>query len=320
MEAWLQPALPALSDQQFADWQQLIESNTGIDLSQHRPILQGGLSRRMRQLGVADYDAYFDQVTRWPEGVSEWRLLLDSIAVKETSFFRQPAAFELVRNHLRKRVHRTSTVDLWSVGCSTGEEAYGLAMVAADVIERESATCYLGVLATDLCADALQQARTGRYRAKKLDQIPEALRRRFFSAESEQFFRVQPTLQRRICFAQTNLLEIEQLPTLPMDVIFCQNVLVYFRRWRVKQALDALVTRLKPGGLLVLGPGEAAHWQHPALVRVTHEGVTAWLRRVEAPSSTVGDASHSHKNFSNTEDLGYSERVGFSHKVENHGR
>jgi len=66
-----------------------------------------------------------------------------------------------------------------------------------------------------------------------------------------------------------------------MDVIFCQNVLVYFRRWRTKQVLDALVERLKPGGLLVLGPGEAAQWQHPAVVRTTHAGVSAWLRRNE---------------------------------------
>ncbi len=327
MEAWLQPALPALSDQQFADWQQLIESVTGIDLSQHRPILQGGLSRRLRQLGQSDYDTYFDQVTRWPDGIAEWRLLLDSIAVKETSFFRQPAAFELMRNYLRKRVHRTQTIDIWSVGCSTGEEPYGLAMVATDVIERESAGCFLGVLATDLCTEALQRARAGRFRAKRLEQIPEALRRRFFFLEENaQFYRVQPTLQRRICFAQTNLLEIERLPTLPMDVIFCQNVLVYFRRWRVKQVLDALVERLKPGGLLVLGPGEAAHWQHPALVRTAHQGVTAWLRRVD-PQAIHGDPTKSSdKNPSNTENVGFphkvasSYRVLSSNKVENNGR
>lgn len=326
MEAWLQPALPALSDQQFADWQQLIESSTGIDLSQHRPILQGGLSRRMRQLGQTDYDSYFDQVTRWPDGLAEWRLLLDSIAVKETRFFRQPAAFDLVRNYLRKRVYRTHTIDIWSVGCSTGEEPYGLAMVATDVIERESATCFLGVLATDLCADALRLARAGHFRTKRLEQIPEALRRRFFVAENEQFYRVSPALQRRICFAQTNLLDIEHLPTLPMDVIFCQNVLVYFRRWRSKQVLDALVERLKPGGLLVLGPGEAAHWQHSALVRTAHQGVTAWLRRIDPPVPTHSDNSNTN-NTSNTnnaknpsQDSSPAEDLGSPDKVEQHGR
>jgi chemotaxis methyl-accepting protein methylase len=177
------------------------------------------------------------------------------------------------------------------------------------------------VLATDLCADALQQAREGHFRAKRLEQIPETLRRRFFVAQDEQSYRVSPALQRRICFAQTNLLDIEHLPALLMDVIFCQNVLVYFRRWRAKLVLDALVDRLKPGGLLVLGPGEAAHWQHPALVRMTHQGVTAWLRRVENPTD---GANGSRKNFSTTSSMSFdkaasSNKALFSNKVEGNG-
>lgn len=281
MVTWLQPALPALTDQQFADWQQLIEARTGIDFSQHRPILQGGLSRRLRELEQTDYDAYFDRVTRLPEGLAEWQALLDYIAVKETSFFRQPAAYELVRSYLRKRVQHATTLDLWSVGCATGEEAYSLAMVASDIIERQGTSCFLGVLATDMCSAALQQARAGVFRSKRIEQIPEPLRQRFFIEEDAQLFRAAPALRQRLCFAQANLLDADRLPALPMDVIFCQNVLVYFRRWRTRQVLDALVERLKPGGLLVLGPGEAAHWQHDALVRTAHSGVSAWLRRAD---------------------------------------
>jgi chemotaxis protein methyltransferase CheR/type IV pilus assembly protein PilK len=107
------------------------------------------------------------------------------------------------------------------------------------------------------------------------------MRKRYFEAEGERMQLAIASLRQRICFLQANLLEIERLPVLPMDVIFCQNVLVYFRRWRTKRVLDALVERLKPGGLLVLGPGEASQWQHPALVRTAHAGVSAWLRRTE---------------------------------------
>jgi chemotaxis methyl-accepting protein methylase len=287
MRAWLHSSLPALTDQQFASWQQLIETRTGIDFSQHRAILQGGLYRRLRELGEIDVDAYFAQVSHPREGVVEWQQLLDRISVKETSFFRQSAAFELVRNYLRERVAQAGdkgaqTLDLWSVGCATGEETYSLAMVASDVIERHGGRCFLGVLATDMCAEALQLARAGSYREKRLEQVPDTLRLRYFVREGQQY-RVSPALQQRICFAQSNLLDLERLPVLPMDVIFCQNVLVYFRRWRTKQVLDALVARLKPGGLLVLGPGEAAHWQHPELVRTAHQGVSAWVRRSAEP-------------------------------------
>jgi chemotaxis protein methyltransferase CheR/type IV pilus assembly protein PilK len=284
MEAWLQPLPAALTDQQFAAWQQLIETRTGIDFSQHRAILQGGLSRRLRELGQVDHQAYFEQVSRWPEGVAEWQALIEQVAVKETSFFRQPAAFELVRSFLRKRCLTGTTLDLWSAGCATGEEAYGLAMVTADIIKRQQAACFFGVLATDMCSVALQHARAGSYRSRRIEEIPELFRRRFASVDGDRL-QIADDLRQRLCFAQVNLLDIEQLPALPMDVIYCQNVLVYFRRERVKRVLDAMVERLKPGGLLVLGPGEAAHWQHPAMARTAHQGVSAWLRRTDSSAS-----------------------------------
>lgn len=282
MGAWLDSSPAALTDQQFAAWQQLVETRTGIDFSQHRPILQGGLFRRLRELGETDIEAYFERVSE-PAGRIEWQQLLDHIAVKETSFFRQPAAYELVRNYLHKRAPKAQTLDLWSVGCATGEEPYSLAMIASEAIQHTGASSFFGVLATDMCGDALQLARAGRYREKRVEPVPAALRHRYLVADGE-WYRVNPELQQRVCFAQTNLLQVERLPALPMDVIFCQNVLVYFRRWRTRHILNALVERLKPGGLLVLGPGEAAHWQHPALVRTAHQGVSAWLRRADQPA------------------------------------
>jgi chemotaxis methyl-accepting protein methylase len=227
------------------------------------------------------YDTYFDRVQRQPEGRAEWQALIACIAVKETSFFRQPAAFELVQSYLQKRVLKAASIDLWSVGCATGEEAFGLAMAANNAIEGQHANCRFGVMGSDLCAEALQQARTGRFPVKRLERIPEALRQRYFVADGDGFVAAVAGLRERICFLQANLLEIDRLPALPMDVIFCQNVLVYFRRWRTKRVLDALVERLKPGGLLVLGPGEAAQWQHPALLRTAYAGVSAWQRRSE---------------------------------------
>src|SRR5690606_41571536 len=129
MWAWPHPSPAALTDQQFAAWQQLIEARTGIDFSQHRPILQGGLFRRLRELEQTDIEAYFEQISR-PAGLGEWRSLLERIAITETSFFRQPAAYQLVRNHLRKRVGQARCLDFGDVGGATGEAADSPAPVA----------------------------------------------------------------------------------------------------------------------------------------------------------------------------------------------
>jgi chemotaxis protein methyltransferase CheR/type IV pilus assembly protein PilK len=272
-------SLPALVDRQFVAWQQLIEARTGLDFSLHRSILQSGLHRALRHAGEFDCDTYFEQIQHQPNGAPVWQALIECIAIKETSFLRQPEAFELVRNYLYQRAPAVPSLDLWSVGCATGEEAYGLAMAANDAIETQGASCRFGVLATDICPDALRQARAGQFARRRLERLPDIMRRRYFAAADGDREQVVDSVRQRVCFMQANLLQVEQLPVLPMDVIFCQNVLVYFRRWRTRHVLDALVRRLKPGGLLVLGPGEAAHWQHPALLRQAHAGVSAWLRR-----------------------------------------
>lgn len=275
-------SLPALADRQFVAWQQLIEARTGLDFSLHRSILQTGLHRALRTAGQFDCDAYFAEIQHQPDASPAWQALIECIAIKETSFLRQPEAFELVRHYLYQRAPTVASLDLWSVGCATGEEAYGLAMAANDAIETQALSCPFGVIGSDICPDALRQARTGKFARRRVERLPDIMRRRYFVAaggSTDPYDQVVESLRQRVCFMQANLLRIEQLPVLPMDVIFCQNLLVYFRRWRVRHVLDALVQRLKPGGLLVLGPGEGAHWQHPELVRQAHGGVTAWLRR-----------------------------------------
>jgi type IV pilus assembly protein PilK len=304
MTAWSLASLPELSEAQLGQWLQLVEERTGIDFSQHQSILQTGLARRLRELGKSDCDAYFRQVQEVPEGLAEWQMLLAQLTVKETSFFRQPSAYDLVRAYLRKRLNAPHTeasqsLELWSVGCSSGEEPYSLAITANEAIAFSGKPAYFGVLATDICQQALAHGRAGIYGGRRLAGLSDSLRRRYFSTlpataaevsptrAAEPSYQVLNSLRGRVCFSQGNLLHLERMPALPMDVIFCQNVLVYFRRWRVKQVMDVLADRLKPGGLLVVGPGEAANWQHPALQRTQHEGVTAWLRRAETSAAAL---------------------------------
>lgn len=283
MSVWSYQLPPVLSDPQFSLWQKLVEEHTGIDFSQHRAILQGGLSQRLRQLQAEpaladlDYDGYY-RLVNGPAGPAEWQRLIEEVTVKETRFFRQPAAFELVGEYLRRRLRQApDNLALWSVGCATGEEAYTLAIVASEVSAGRQPPPF-GVVATDLCAAALAAARSGCFPPRRMEALPPMLRRKYFEPDGHGGERARQSLRDRICFLRGNLLRPDTLPPLTMDVIFCQNVLVYFRRWRIKQIVDALVARLKPGGLLVLGPGEAAQWQHPAMVRTASAGVSAWLK------------------------------------------
>ena len=283
MASWSFEAPEELSDEQYLQWQALLEQRTGICFLQHKSIMQKGLLQRMREIGIDDYQQYFVLVSAVPEGAVEWQLLVDRVSVKETSFFREPLSFAAVRQYLLSRLNadiaeQDRTLDIWSVGCSTGEEAYSLAMMARDMMDYTASRAFLGVVATDISRTALAVAGKGIYPARKLESLPREMLQQYFVAGEKGLYRIRESLRQKICFVQGNITELSSAPKLKMDVIFCQNVLLYFKREKQQRVLDILVEHLKPGGMLMLGPGEVAGWRHPEVHRSDDEFVQAYLR------------------------------------------
>lgn len=281
--AWSYQLPSTLNDQQYALWQQLLESRTGIRFLQQKSILQAGLSQRMREIGWDDYDSYYQWVSAEPEGLLEWSWLVDRIAVKETSFFRHQASYDLAREYLLDRLDGLSagTLDIWSVGSSTGEETYSLAMLAQDLVDYLQADLFVGVTGMDISRSAIASARRGVYSARKLGTVPAAMQNKYFQRLSATEFEVAESLRQRVCFEQGNITRMAQMPAMAMDLIFCQNVLVYFQRQRHAEVLQQMVRRLKPGGLLVMGPGEINGWRHPQMQPFGDGQVQAWIRQTD---------------------------------------
>ncbi|MDA7088868.1 protein-glutamate O-methyltransferase CheR [Pseudomonas sp. SA3-5] len=280
--AWaLQPVVD-MAAAEFRAWQALLEERTGVVISEQRQaFLQTNLSARMRELGVADYATYLRQVTDGPRGAVEWSTLLDRLTVQETRFFRHRPSFDVLERYLRERLQQGlgSPWEMWSVGCSSGEEPYSLAITAAEVLRDSEQPEHFGVTGTDISLNALRMARDGQYGPRKLEQIDTALGHRYFVAQADGRFKVVADLAARVCCARLNVLELAKAPMTGMDVIFCQNLLIYFRRWRRREILNCLAERLAPGGLLVVGVGEVVGWQHPDLIPVADERVLAFTRK-----------------------------------------
>ena len=271
--AWSLRKLPTLSDRQVAQWSTLLEERTGIHLvRQQRTLLESQVSIRMRELGLDDYDRYYVEVTHGVSGMMEWSTLVDRIAVKETSFFRHRPSLEYVRRYLQNKINNQQlpgSFDVWSIGCATGEEAYSLAMVINDCFELAALNPYYGITAVDISTTALTKAREARYPARKLEEVkPEEIKRYLQHCDDGSYEVV----------SQGNIIRPDCMPQVKVDVIFCQNLLVYFRRWLRRDILNALVDRLKPGGLLIIGLGEAVDWEHPKMHRVSVDDVQAYLR------------------------------------------
>jgi type IV pilus assembly protein PilK len=280
---WALRPLAEMSVQEFRDWQVLLEDRTGLVLSdQRRALLQTSLSTRMRELNIADYSSYYRQVTDGLRGAIEWSNLLDHLTVQETRFFRHRPSFEVLASYLRRRTSTAALrhpLALWSVGCSTGEESYSLAIVAAEALRDSEQPELFGVTGTDISLKVLSRARDADYGVRRLEQMDADLLDRYFDALGETRYKVKPALASRVCFARLNVLELAKAPLSGVDVIFCQNLLIYFRRWRRREILNRLVERLAPGGLLVIGVGEVVDWQHPDMLPVADDRVLAFIRK-----------------------------------------
>ncbi len=251
-----------------------------------RSFLVTSLGPRMRELGLADYQAFYEYVTTGQRGAFEWERLIDRLTVHETRFFRNQDTLNLLRDvYLPQRLARGDDVqklNVWSVGCATGEEPYSLAMVLDEALLQSRREYYLGVTATDVSLPALAFGRRGIYARSKLRHVPVPLLMRYFTPLDEQHFQVSDRLRQRVCFTRLNVIDADYGPLGLMDVIVCQNLLIYFRREQRLAALNRLVEHLRPGGVLVLGAGEIMGWDHPALEPLAHNNTLAF-RRVVMP-------------------------------------
>jgi len=284
-DRWSIKSTPAMDAEQFQLWQALLEERTGMTLSNERKtFLETSLSIRMRELGIEDYDTYYEHlmVGSTESRAMEWSVLVDRLTVQETSFFRHPSSYALVEEFVQRFKAEQpdgASLDVWSVGCSTGEEAYSLAMMINEQLNGGDRKLFYGITATDISLPTLAKARKGEYPARRVLQVDPLLREKYFQpCGNEQTLAVTPVLRERICFARLNVLDLSNAPMNDMDLIFCQNMLIYFRRWRKRQIVNRLAERLAPGGILVLGPGEVTDWQHPDLERIHFADTLAFRR------------------------------------------
>lgn len=281
---WSLQHLPDMDDAQFRQWQVLLESRTGVCVGDQRKVfLQTSLCARMREKQMTDYQTYYEHVTKGPIGAIEWSALLDNVTVRETSFMRHRPSFDCVGRHLQTRLAsgvENRPLHLWSVGCASGEEAYSLAITSAQCLGSAGLSQdAFGIWASDISPKALEQGRVAQYSAGRLGGLTQTERSTWLRALGDERYEVIPALRDRVCFTRLNILELAQAPIRDLDIIFCQNLLIYFRRWRRRELLNLLASRLAPGGMLIIGLGEIVDWKNPLLERVPDDRVQAYVRR-----------------------------------------
>jgi chemotaxis methyl-accepting protein methylase len=275
--------LPELDDAQYQQWKTLLEVRTGMMLpNERRSFLATSLGLRMREIGFNDYQSYYDFIASGAAGEVEWATLVDRLTVHETRFMRHPTSIELLRNnfmpHWLEQNEAPYSLQIWSVGCSTGEEPYTLAMVLDDFMASMKKPYYLGVTASDISMASLTTGRKAVYHRRKLTELESNLFKKYLEPVDSQRYQVVESLRKRVCFAHLNVLDMKRAPIGQMDIIFCQNMLIYFDREARIEILKNLIRFLRPGGILILGAGEILGWMPESMERIVFNETLAFRR------------------------------------------
>lgn len=275
--------LPTMEPAEFDRWAALLRERTGMYMPiERKSFLVTSVGLRMRELGYEDYASYYDYLTAGQSGNLEWMALVDRLTVHETRFFRDPTALAFVESEclpvMHQRIRDGLHVQAWSAGCSTGEEAFTLAMLIDRSLAEAGLDARFGVIGSDISLYSLATARQAVYLSRRAHNIEPALRERYCEPLEGGGFRICDRLRRRVCFAQFNILDAGSTPVGSMDLVYCQNVLIYFDRDTRARVLNGLVRPLRVGGVLVLGAGEVIGWKHPAMERVGGTDVLAYRR------------------------------------------
>jgi chemotaxis protein methyltransferase CheR len=251
-------AAAALREDEVRYVRRLVLEHSAIALNEAKGYLvEARLTPLARSLGMASASELVAQLRKSPAGELH-RKAVDAMATHETSFFRDRKPFDALREHvlpplLARRADRRR-LDVWCAGCSTGQETYSIAILLREHFPK-LADWNVSILATDLSADALEQASSGRYRQLEVNRgLPAPLLLKYFAKQGTDWV-VRPDLRENLAFRRLNL--IEPWGRLPrFDVVFLRNVLIYFDAAAKRSVLARVADAMASDGSLFLGSAE----------------------------------------------------------------
>jgi chemotaxis protein methyltransferase CheR len=253
-----------LTDQQFSEISKMVYDHCKINLHEgKKELVRARLAKRLRVGGFASYPEYMRHVLSDETG-HEFSILIDSLSTNLTSFFRENQHFEFLRKTLlpqllaRKQTERSFKIRCWSAGCSSGEEPYSLAITLLDETSGKG-RWDVKILASDISTTVLDRARQGVYPKERIEPVSAAQRSRYLTkrrVKGEEVYEVNSPLREAVVFKHVNLMEAWPI-RVPLDFIFCRNVMIYFDKPTQECLVNRYWEQLDVGGALFTGHSES---------------------------------------------------------------
>lgn len=251
-----------LTPMEFEKLSKFIMSEYGIKMPPEKKImLQSRLQKRLKALNMPNFKEYVKYVFS-PAGQSEEIIhMMDVVSTNKTDFFRESAHFDFLLSEGLPNLLNigANNFNIWSAGCSSGEEPYSIAITMMEFKERHTGIEFL-ITGTDISTNMLQHAVTAIYTEDKVSDIPMTVKKKYFlrsKNREEKKVRIIPDIRKRVSYSRLNLLYLQTYAKPEYEIIFCRNVLIYFDRKTQNEILTGLCSQLKAGGYLFLGHSES---------------------------------------------------------------
>jgi chemotaxis protein methyltransferase CheR len=250
-----------ITDEDFKKFREFFYRKTGIYFEDSkRYFVDKRLLERIQATGYTNFRSYF-AFMRFQASGEEIQALTNAMTVNETYFFREEYQLKCLVDSLLPEVVKGkaqgSTIRIWSIPSSSGEEPYSIALYLTEFwpdIEHWD----VELIASDIDTHILQKAREGRYSPRSVQQLPAKLLQRHFRRLSNGEYQISDDFRQAVEFTRVNLMDMaDTRPYRGFDVIFCRNLLIYFDDLSRQQAAEVFFDALNPGGFICLGHSES---------------------------------------------------------------
>lgn len=282
---------PLLALSLLDSWSEFIETNLGLFFPPDRWNDLARLTQLAAESQGTQPEDFVKRVLEQPLNRKDAEILAAHLTIGETYFWREPLTFEILEQKIlpelchKKGEHKR--LRIWSAGCSGGEEPYSIAMALRRAIP-DWRDWNITLLATDINPKSLQKAYEGTYNQWSFRNAPAWLKTDFFRERKKGVFEILPDLRNQVEFAYLNLVEdlypSPENNTLAMDIIYCRNVLMYFKPDRFRKVVRALFNCLKEGGYLIVSSSELSIQNFQDFQAVNFPGLVAYQK--SSPGNT----------------------------------
>ena len=252
----------SLSDSEFNRLSSYIQGNYGIKMPPiKKTVLQGRLQKRLRKLEIKDFKTYVDFVFS-KAGENEIIHMMDVVSTNKTDFYREPIHFELLQEEILNEIYKRKghgKINVWSAGCSSGEEPYTLAIVLNE-FKLKNPGFDFQITATDISTQMLQQGANAVYKEERIEVIPINIKKKYFLKSKDRKnpkVKIVNELRNKVSFQRLNFMDNVYQMKNKFDIIFCRNALIYFERENQENVINKLCNTLIPNGYFFLGHSES---------------------------------------------------------------